>query len=122
MLDIFFRSVCNCESEHDKRPSMVTHTRNLCSAFNSSKMHTHSSEHTHTLNTHTVNTHTVNTHPEQWAAIYAAAPREQLEVRCLAQGHLSHGIEVERALYIHSPHLQFLPDLRLEPVTFQLRV
>ncbi len=35
---------------------MVTHTRNLCSAFNPSKMHTH----------------TVNTHPEQWAAIYCA--------------------------------------------------
>ncbi len=34
---------------------------------------THSSEHTHT--------HTVNTHPEQWAAIYAAVPWEQLEIR-----------------------------------------
>ncbi len=46
---------------------------------------------THPMCTHTaVNTHT---HPEQWAAIYAAAPREQLEVRCLAQGHLSHGVE-----------------------------
>ncbi len=46
-------------------------------------MHTHSSEHTHT----------VNTHPEQWAA-NAAAPGEQLEVQCLAQGsHLSRGIE-----------------------------
>ncbi len=57
---------------------MVTHTRNLCSAFNPSKVHTR----------------TVNTHPEQWAAIYAAAPREQLGVRCLAQGsHLSRGIE-----------------------------
>ncbi len=64
---------------------MVTHTWNLCSAFNPSKVHTHSSEHTHT--------HTVNTHPEQWAAIYAAAPGEQLGVRCLAQGHLSRGIE-----------------------------
>ncbi len=67
----------------DIRPSMVTHTRNLCSAFNPSIVHTHSSEHTHT----------VNTHPEQWVAIYAAAPGEQLGVRCLAQGHLSHGIE-----------------------------
>ncbi len=33
------------------------------------------------------------THPEQWAAIYAAAPGEQLGVRCLAQGQLSRGIE-----------------------------
>ncbi len=38
-------------------------------------------------------THTVNTHPEQWAAIYAVAPGEQLGVRCLAQVHLSRGIE-----------------------------
>ncbi len=54
-------------------------------------MYTHtavSSEQTHT------HTHTVNTHPEQRAAIYAAAPGEQLGVRCLAQGsHLSRGIE-----------------------------
>ncbi len=30
----------------DMWPSMVTHTRNLCYAFNPSKVHTHSSEHT----------------------------------------------------------------------------
>ncbi len=35
----------------------------------------------------------MNTHPEQWTAIYSAAPGEQLGVRCLAQGHLSRGIE-----------------------------
>ncbi len=63
----------------------------------------------------------MNTHPEQWAA-NAVAPGEQLGVRCLVQGHLSRGIEGgERA--VHSlPHLQFLPDLRLEPATFGLRV
>ncbi len=66
---------------------MVTHIQNLCSTFNPSKVHTHSSEHTHT----------VNTHSEQWAAIYAAAPGEQLGVRCLAQGHLSRGIEGEES-------------------------
>ncbi len=93
---------------------MVTYTRNLCSAINPSKVHTHSSEHTHT--------HTVNTHPEQWAAIYAAAPGEQLEVRCLAQGHLSRGIEGgESAGYSHPP-----PTIpagpRLELTTFGLRV
>ncbi len=59
-------------------PSMVTHTRNLCSAL------------THPKCAHP---HTMNTHPEQWAAIYAAAPEEQLWVWCLAQGHLSRGIE-----------------------------
>ncbi len=30
----------------------------------------------------------MNTHPEQWAAIYAAAPGQQLGVQCLAQGYL----------------------------------
>ncbi len=62
-------------------------------------MHTHSSE----------LTHTVNTHPEQWAAIYATAPQEQLGDRCLAQGHLVVVLKVERALYIHSPQ-QYLLD------------
>ncbi len=47
-------------------------------------------------------THTMNTHPEQWAAIYAVAPREQLGVRCLAQGsHFSCGIEGEESA-VHS--------------------
>ncbi len=45
---------------------MVTHTQNLCSAFNPSKC-THTVVNTHT-HTHT-HTHTVNTHPKQWAAI-----------------------------------------------------
>ncbi len=46
----------------------------------------------------------MNSHPEQWAA-NAAAPVEQLGVRCLAQGfNLSRGIEGgEKALVIHSP-------------------
>ncbi len=44
---------------------MVTHTQNLCSAFNLSKC-------THTeVNTYT---HMVNTHPEQWAAILLRHP------------------------------------------------
>ncbi len=86
----------------------------LC--INPSKVHTHSSEHTHT---HTMNTH----NPEQWAAIYAAVPGEQSGVQCLAQGsHLSCGIEDgERALYIHSPHLQFLParDSNSQPLGYE---
>ncbi len=83
---------------------MVTHTRNLCSAFDPSKVHTHTA----------VNTHTVNTHPEQWAAIYAAAPGEQLGVRCLAQGHLSRGIEGgESAGYsLPSPTIPAGPETR----------
>ncbi len=89
------------------RPSMVTHTRNLFSAFKPSKLlGAVSSEHTHTL----------NTHPEQWAAIFAVAPREQLGVGCLVQGQLSHGYwRWKRELVIHSPHLYFLSVLRIEP-------
>ncbi len=45
----------------------------------------------------------MHTHLEQWAAD-AAAPGEQLKVRCLALGsHLSRG--------------QFLPEPRFEPTT-----
>ncbi len=90
---------------HDVWPSMVTHIQNLCSAFNPSKC-------THTaVNTHT---HTVNTHPEQWAAIYVAAPGEQLGARCLAQGHLSRGIEGgERAVHsLHPPTIPAGPETR----------
>ncbi len=49
---------------------------------------------THPKCTHTaVNTHThTHTHCEHTPA-NAAAPGEQLGVRCLAQGHLSRGIE-----------------------------
>ncbi len=68
--------------------SMVTHTQNLCSAFNPSKC------------THT---HTVNTHPEQRAA-NAAVSGEQLGVRCLAQGHISRGNDgVESAVHSLPP-------------------
>ncbi len=67
--------------------------------------------------------HTVNTHLEQWDAIVAAAPGEQLGVQCLAQGsHLSRGIEGGGALYIHSPHLLSLLVRRLKPGPFGLRV
>ena len=93
---------------------MVTHTQNLCSAFNPSKVHTHSSEHTHT----------VNTHPEQWAAIYAAAPGEQLGVRCLAQGHLSRGIEGGESP-VHSlppPTIPAGPRLELTTLGLQVRL
>ncbi len=54
---------CEWSEWSDVWPSMVTHTRNLCSAFNPSKC-------THTQWTHTQQWthHTVNTHSEQWAA------------------------------------------------------
>ncbi len=67
-------------------------------------------------------THTMNTHPEQWAAIYAAAPGEQLGVRCLAQGHLSRGIEGEESAEhsLPQPTIPAGPRLKLAP--FQLWV
>ncbi len=73
---------------------------------------------THPKCTHTaVNTHTVNTHPEQWSAIYAAAPGEQLGVRCLAQG-IEGGESAVHSL--PSPTIPAGP--KLEPTTFRLRV
>ncbi len=74
-------------------------------------MHTHSSEHTHT----------VNTHPKQWAAIYAAAPGEQLGVRSLVQGHLSRGIEGGESAGYSLPYLQFLPacDSNSQPLDYE---
>ncbi len=48
--------------------------------------------------------HTMNTHPEQWADIFAVAPREQLGVWYLAQGsHLSRGIEGGRERCTFTP-------------------
>ncbi len=67
-------------------------------------------------------THTVNTHPEQWAAIYSAAPGEQLGVRCLAQGHLSRGIEGGESAGHSLPPPTIPAGPRLELTTFGLRV
>ncbi len=87
-------------------PSMVTHTRNLSSAFNPSKC---------TLTA-------VNTHPEQWAAILRR-PGSRWGIGALLKGLTSVVVlKVERALVIHSPHRQSLPDLGIEPATFGLQV
>ncbi len=87
-------------------PSMVTHTRNLFSAFNPSKC---------TLTA-------VNTHPEQWAAMLRR-PGSSWGIGALLKGLTSVVVlKVERALVIHSPHRQFLPDLGIEPATFGLQV
>ncbi len=87
-------------------PSMVTHTQNLSSAFNPSKC---------TLTA-------VNTHLEQWAAILRR-PGSSWGIGALLKGLTSVVVlKVERALVIHSPHLQSLPDLGIEPATFGLQV
>ncbi len=70
----------------DIRPSMVTHTWNLCSAFNPSKVHTHS-EHTRTLCLHHLCC-------GARGAVGGSVPQE----------HLSHGIEGgESAVYALPP-------------------
>ncbi len=79
---------------------MGTHTQNLCSAINPSKVHTHSSKHTHT----------VNTHPEQWA-VNAAALGSIRGFGALLKGSSVMVLRVERVLYINQPPPpQFLPD------------
>ncbi len=78
---------------------------------------------THPKCTHTaVNTHTVNTHPEQWPAIYAAAPGSSWGFRWLAQGHLSRGIEGEESAGHSLPPPTIPAGPRLELAIFLLRV
>ncbi len=84
---------------HYIRPSMVTHTWNLCSAINPSKVHTHSSEHAHTPWTHTRS---------------SGQPGEQLGVWCLAQGHLCRGIEFGESAIYSLPPTTIPASLRLE--------
>ncbi len=79
--------------------------QNSCSAFNPSKVHTHSSEHTHCEHT-------------PGAVIYAAAPREQFG----AQGHLSHGIEGGENAVNSLPPPTIPAGPSLELTTFGLRV
>ncbi len=68
---------------------MVTHTRNWSSAFNPSKC------------THTA---VSSEHTPRAVGSHCSSAREQLGVRCLAQGHLSHGIEGgESAVHSQSP-------------------
>ncbi len=64
----------------------------------------------------------MNTHPEQWAAIYAAAPGEQLGVRCLAQRHVCRGIEGGESAGHSLPSPTIPTGLRFEPVSFGLQV
>ncbi len=64
----------------------------------------------------------VNTHPEQWAAINAAALREQLGGWCIAQGHLSRGIEGGESAGYSLPPPTIPAGPRLELAIFQLRI
>ncbi len=88
---------CSWKSGSDIRPSMVTHTRNLCSAFNPSKVHTHSSEHTQWTHTRS-----------SGQPFMLRRPGSSWGFGALLKGTSVMVLRVERALYIHSPHLQFL--------------
>ncbi len=92
------------------RPSMVTHTLNLCSAINT----------THTA----VNAHT---HREHTPAAVGS------HLCCGTRGAVGCSVSCSRAAQswywrwreswtFTPPHRQFLPDLRLELATFRLRV
>ncbi len=72
-------------------------------------MHTNSSEHTHT----------VNTHLEQWAML--RRPGSSWGFGVLLKGTSVVVLKVERALYIHSLHLQFLParDSNSQPLDYE---
>ncbi len=85
----------------DMWPSMVTYTRNSCSAFNPKC-------------THMQWTHTVNTHLEQWEAIYAAASGSSWGFGALLKGTSVVVLTVERALYIHIPPPTIPARWRLE--------
>ncbi len=67
----------------DIRPSLVNRTRNSCSAFNPSKVNTHTAVHTHTPWTHTRSS--------------------SLGFGALLKGTSVVVLRVERALYIHPP-------------------
>ncbi len=88
------------EKEIDIRPSMVTHTQNLCSAFNPSKVHTHSSEHKHC--DHTPGAVGSRLCCGVRGAVGGSVPCSRTPRRDIEGG--------ERALDTHSPHRQSLPD------------
>ncbi len=102
------------ESESDIRPSMVTYTQNSCSAFNPSKVHTHSSEYTH-------REHAPGIHYRSSGQPMLRHPGSIWGFGALLKGISVVVLRVERALYIHSPHLQFLPawDSNLLPLDYK---
>ncbi len=93
-------------------PSMVTHTQNLCSAINPSKVRTHSSEHTHTPWTHT---------RSSGQPFMLRRPGSSWGFGALLKGTSVVVLKDERALYIHSPHPQSLParDSNSQPLGYE---
>ncbi len=82
---------------------MVTHTWNLCSAINPSKVHTH--------------THTVNSRQQ----FILQRSGSSWGFGALLKGTSVMVLRVERALDIHSPQLQFLPARDSNPQPFDYK-
>ncbi len=104
------------ENKSDVLSSMVTHTRNWCSAFNPSKC-THtavSSEHTQQW--------VVNTCTRSSGQPLLQQPGSNWGFGALLKDTPVMVLRVERALVNHSPHQQSLPDRRFKPTTFGLQV
>ncbi len=99
----------------DIRPSTVTHTQNLCSTFNPSKVHAHSSEHTHT---HTPWTHTRRT----GQPFMLWSPGSSWGCGALLKGTSVVVLRVERSVYIHPPQPTIPARPRLGLATFRLQV
>ncbi len=76
---------------------MVTHTRNMCSAFKPSKVHTH----THTHREH---------RPGAVGSHFMQRPGSSWGFGALLKGTSVVVLREERSMYIHSLHLQSLPD------------
>ncbi len=112
---------------HDIWPSMVTNTRNLCSAFNPSTVHTHSSEYTHTqwtqwthTHTHCEHTHThTHTHTRSSGQPFMLwRPGSSWGFGALLKG----GGWRERCTFTPPPPPTIPVGPRLKPTTFELRV
>ncbi len=88
-------------SESDIQPSMVTHTRNLWSKFTHPSAHTQQWTHTHTPWTHT---------RSSGQPFMLRRPGSSWGFGALLEGTSVVVLRVERALNIHSPHRQSLPD------------
>ncbi len=117
---------------------MVTHTRNLCSAFDPSKVHTHSSEHTWSSGQPMLRrpgsswgfgallkgTSVVVLRVERALALLKDTSVVVLRVEralALLKDTSVVVLRVERALVSHSPHLQFLParDSNSQPFDYE---
>ncbi len=91
----------------DIRPSMVTHTRNLCPAINPSKVHTH----TPWTHTRSSGQPFMLRHPGSSWGFGALLKVTSVMV-----------LKMEESAVNSLPHLEFLPVPRLKPMTFGLRV